>query len=166
MGESNAVKNLNGVLIHPVTSVRVEALPQDIPHRIDVDLSKLETMEDAITIKDIPVDRTRIRLLDDPDELVAKVVQQRAEEVVAPPPTEAAVPVEGAPVEGEAPAPAAGAAAPAECFEADSHCSIAPVCRLRGALKEAVDAFYGVLDRYTLEDLVKRTVVGHPRRGG
>ncbi len=42
----------------------------------------------------------------------------------------------------------------AECFgEADSKCCIAPVCRLRGVLGEAVDAFYSVLDRYTLADL-------------
>ena len=43
----------------------------------------------------------------------------------------------------------------AECFdEAANQCSIAPVCRLRGVLGEAVDAFYTVLDRYTLADLV------------
>lgn len=42
----------------------------------------------------------------------------------------------------------------AECFrEADSKCCIAPVCRLRGVLGEAVNAFYTVLDRYTLADL-------------
>jgi Rrf2 family nitric oxide-sensitive transcriptional repressor len=48
-----------------------------------------------------------------------------------------------------------GAEAPAECFgDGDRHCVIVRVCRLRGVLAEAVDAFYGVLDRYTLEDLV------------
>lgn len=47
-----------------------------------------------------------------------------------------------------------GAAVPAECFAPDNQCTIARVCRLRGVLNEAVDAFYEVLDRYTLEDLV------------
>jgi len=43
----------------------------------------------------------------------------------------------------------------AECFgEHGSKCSIAGVCRLQGVLGEAVNAFYGVLDRYTLADLV------------
>jgi Rrf2 family transcriptional regulator, nitric oxide-sensitive transcriptional repressor len=43
----------------------------------------------------------------------------------------------------------------AECFgETGGDCQIAPDCRLRGVLGEAVAAFYGVLDRYTLEDLV------------
>jgi len=44
---------------------------------------------------------------------------------------------------------------PAECFDASSNtCAIAPVCRLAGVLDQAVKAFYGVLDKYTLEDLV------------
>ncbi|WP_428420724.1 RrF2 family transcriptional regulator [Methylibium sp.] len=48
-----------------------------------------------------------------------------------------------------------GAAMPAECFDkATNTCSIARVCRLHGVLKEATDAFYAVLDKYTLEDLV------------
>jgi len=41
----------------------------------------------------------------------------------------------------------------AECF-GTGECSIARVCRLRGILAEAVDAFHAVLDRYTLADLV------------
>lgn len=50
---------------------------------------------------------------------------------------------------------AEGPAVPAACFEASApRCSIAPVCRLRGVLGDAVDAFYAVLDRYTLADLV------------
>jgi len=48
-----------------------------------------------------------------------------------------------------------GAALPAECFGDDGgHCSIADICRLRGVLGEAIGAFYSVLDRYTLADLV------------
>lgn len=43
----------------------------------------------------------------------------------------------------------------AECFGEDGQCCIAPVCHLRGVLGEAVDAFYAVLDRYTLADLVR-----------
>ena len=48
-----------------------------------------------------------------------------------------------------------GHAVVAECFgEEGGNCCIAPACRLRGVLGEAVKAFYGVLDRYTLADLV------------
>jgi Rrf2 family nitric oxide-sensitive transcriptional repressor len=44
---------------------------------------------------------------------------------------------------------------PAECFDPEAdHCVIADACRLRGVLGEAVAAFHGVLDGYTLADLV------------
>ncbi|MFC5497890.1 RrF2 family transcriptional regulator [Caenimonas terrae] len=48
-----------------------------------------------------------------------------------------------------------GEAVVAECFAEDGNCCIAPVCRLRRVLGEAVEAFYAVLDRYTLADLVR-----------
>jgi Rrf2 family nitric oxide-sensitive transcriptional repressor len=43
-----------------------------------------------------------------------------------------------------------------ECFAADGDCVIAPACRLRGVLGEALAAFLAVLDRRTLADLVER----------
>jgi Rrf2 family nitric oxide-sensitive transcriptional repressor len=49
-----------------------------------------------------------------------------------------------------------GQALPAECFQPDGgNCAIASCCRLRGLLGEAVEAFYAVLDRCTLADLVR-----------
>ena len=51
-----------------------------------------------------------------------------------------------------------GASMPAECFDPDAHsCTIARICRLRGVMKEAVDAFYAALDRHTLADLVQNS---------
>ena len=41
-----------------------------------------------------------------------------------------------------------------ECF-ANGRCIITSTCRLRGVLGEALDAFFGVLDRYSLADLLK-----------
>ncbi len=53
---------------------------------------------------------------------------------------------------------AEGAAMPAECFgQSPSSCAIVSVCRLHGVLKEAVESFYGSLDRYTLADLVRNS---------
>lgn len=42
-----------------------------------------------------------------------------------------------------------------ECFDPQaSDCRIEPACILRGALGRALDAFFGVLDAYTLADLL------------
>ena len=49
-----------------------------------------------------------------------------------------------------------GAVQPAECFDAEhSRCAIVQQCQLKGALAEAVDAFYAVLDRRTLSDIAR-----------
>jgi Rrf2 family transcriptional regulator, nitric oxide-sensitive transcriptional repressor len=46
-------------------------------------------------------------------------------------------------------------AAVAECLgDGENHCAIGPWCGLRGVLGEAMAAFYAVLARYTLADLV------------
>ena len=43
---------------------------------------------------------------------------------------------------------------PAECFNRElNRCVVTPVCQLKGVLADAVRAFYGVLDRYTLADV-------------
>lgn len=43
-----------------------------------------------------------------------------------------------------------------ECFEPESNtCRIAPVCKLRGVLEEALQAFHHVLDGYTLADVAR-----------
>lgn len=41
-----------------------------------------------------------------------------------------------------------------ECLGPDNRCCLAPGCLLKGALDEAMAAFMGVLDRYTLADLI------------
>ncbi|HVV73645.1 MAG TPA: Rrf2 family transcriptional regulator [Verrucomicrobiae bacterium] len=46
-----------------------------------------------------------------------------------------------------------------ECFGAGSNrCRLAPACRLKGALAQALEAFYGSLDGCTLADLVEQPV--------
>ena len=41
------------------------------------------------------------------------------------------------------------------CFEVGGACAIASCCGLRGALTRATDAFFDVLDEYSLADLIK-----------
>ena len=114
VGESPAVKTFGGVMVHAVSEIRIEAFPQDIPHQIDVDLSKIEQIEDTLYVRDLAVDASKIEILNDADQVVAKAVAPRAVEEVKP---VAAAVVEGEAAEGEAAAedaaPAAGAPAAA-----------------------------------------------------
>jgi Rrf2 family nitric oxide-sensitive transcriptional repressor len=44
-----------------------------------------------------------------------------------------------------------------ECFEPESNgCIIAGGCGLQGILREALDAWFAVLDRYSLADVIRR----------
>ena len=43
-----------------------------------------------------------------------------------------------------------------ECFDRQANrCVITPVCRLRGVLATAIDAFYAALDAHTLADITR-----------
>jgi len=42
-----------------------------------------------------------------------------------------------------------------ECFCAEGSCVIEPVCELKSALGQALDAYLSTLDEYTLRDLVR-----------
>jgi len=111
--ESPAVRTLGAVLLHAKSEVTVEAFPQDMPHQIEVDLSGLQEVDDAIYVRDLVVDGTTVRIVDDPDELVVKAVPVKVEEEVKPA-VEAAAPVEG---EAAAAAATAEGAAPAAAGE-------------------------------------------------
>lgn len=50
VGESMAVKADGGTLVKSLDEIEISCLPANLPHEIEVDLSKLVTFEDAITI--------------------------------------------------------------------------------------------------------------------
>ncbi len=43
-----------------------------------------------------------------------------------------------------------------ECLGSEPLCKLIPACKLKGVLVEAFAAFYGVLDQYTLADMVSQ----------
>ncbi len=53
IGESPAVKNLSGILIKVMHEVEIEALPKDLPHAIEVDISSLVDFDSQIKVSDI-----------------------------------------------------------------------------------------------------------------
>lgn len=93
-GLSTAVKDYNAILVHNLEQFHVECLPSDLPEYIEVDISSLARPGDGIRVKDVPVS-DKIRVLEDPETMVAVAAASRVEETV----TEAAA--EGAPTPEE-----------------------------------------------------------------
>lgn len=79
VGESGAVKDLEGTLITNKTEVTVKCLPAYIPHEIEIDISVLATFEDSILAKDIKLP-AKVELLTEPEETIALVNPPRSEE--------------------------------------------------------------------------------------
>lgn len=103
IGEAPAVTQKVGILIQPLSEIEVEALPNDLPNQFTVDISKLEKIDDAITVAELKAP-TGVKILTSPKQVLVKIEPLAKEEVVAPPPTAEAASVEGEvkPVEGEA----------------------------------------------------------------
>jgi large subunit ribosomal protein L25 len=78
VGEAPAVRQFNGTLLTVVSAVEVEALPSDLPPGIEVDVSTLETLDDAIVVGDLAVG-SDLTVLTPADEVVAKVAPPKIE---------------------------------------------------------------------------------------
>jgi large subunit ribosomal protein L25 len=100
VGEAPAMKGKGRMLTHSVTSLSLECLPDKVPPQIEVDISTLEELEQAIQVKDIVLDPD-ITVNTDLEALVVKVSEAVIKEVV-----EEVVPEEEEEVEGEAEAEA------------------------------------------------------------
>ncbi len=114
-GESHAVAQLGGTLLHPSETVRVRALPDHLPQSIEYSIESLIDFDATIHVRDLVVPGD-VTLLTDGDEIVAKVQQPRIEVEEEP------VVAEGEGVEGEGEAAegeAAEASEPAEAGASD-----------------------------------------------
>jgi large subunit ribosomal protein L25 len=78
-GESPAVKNLGGILVTNIHEIEVEALPQDLPQEIRVDISSLVNLNDHILVKDINVGEN-VKLLAEDDAILALIQEPKSQE--------------------------------------------------------------------------------------
>src|ERR1700730_1499200 len=106
IGESAAVKRGDADILQPIHAVRVECLPTDIPEAFEVDLSPLEEIESELRISDLKVPKG-VTVLDEPEELVVKIVHKRELKVEEEVPAAEAVVVGEGEEAGEEGAPAA-----------------------------------------------------------
>jgi len=100
VGEAPAVKALGGVLVKAIHEVKVEALPQDLPHGFEVDLSKLENFESSIYIRDLATP-PGVKVLLSPETVIVSVTPPRSEEELAAAKEEVTEKVEEVKVETE-----------------------------------------------------------------
>ena len=94
-GISPAVKDLGGMFVKVLYKLKVEAMPKDLPHGINVDISSLVSFGDQILARDIVLP-AGVKLRENPEEVVALVSAPREEKE-----DEAAEPVDLSEIEVE-----------------------------------------------------------------
>lgn len=72
VGVSLAEKDLGGTIVKDIQELEVKALPQNLPSKIQVDITSLETFDNNILVKDIKVPEN-VKIVKEPDEVVVSV---------------------------------------------------------------------------------------------
>lgn len=79
IGVSIAIKEKNGLLVKSLQEVEVEALPMDVPHILQVDISKITEIGQSLYVKDLDLPKNA-KVLFDPETVVATVTAKVTEE--------------------------------------------------------------------------------------
>lgn len=93
IGSSFAITGHSGVLVRGLTDLGIECLPGDLIPSISVDISPIQEIGQAIYVRDIQMPAT-VKVLSDPDDMVARVTYQAKEEDLTAAPAAAAAEVE------------------------------------------------------------------------
>jgi len=88
VGKSPAVEKEEGVLVQTLSEVEVEALPANLPDHLEIDVSLLKAVNDAVRVKDLKVGKG-VEIKAEANEIVAKISALTKEEEVVPQETEA-----------------------------------------------------------------------------
>ncbi len=85
VGTAKGVKELGAVLTANYNELEIEALPDDIPDFIEVDVSELAEIHDSISVADLPKNE-KYEILQDPEEILVSLVEGASgiEENIAP----------------------------------------------------------------------------------
>ncbi len=84
MGVAPAVKDLGGILVKVMHEMEIEALPKDLPHKLEVDISPLVAFSSVVMAKDIKLPNG-VSLKIKPEEVVASVYEPKEEVIVETP---------------------------------------------------------------------------------
>jgi large subunit ribosomal protein L25 len=78
VGDAPVLKKKNVSILHLMDSLHVEALPDHIPHKLEIDLSVLEDLDQAIHVKNVTLGAD-VTLLNDPEQIIAKAIEAKKE---------------------------------------------------------------------------------------
>jgi large subunit ribosomal protein L25 len=102
VGEAPAVDRLGGILVQYADVVEVEALPQNMPERIEASVARLAAFDDQLMLQHLMAP-PGVRFLSDPETLIASVMRPRlvaADEEEVPEGEEGAEEAEGEEADG------------------------------------------------------------------
>jgi len=100
-GEPVAVTEKVGTLLQTLNEVEVEALPDNLPEHIEIEISHLAAVDDHITVGDLKAPEG-VEILTDPSQTVVKIAELVAPEPEPEPEAETTEGAEGEAAEGEA----------------------------------------------------------------
>ena len=80
IGEAPAIDTYGGILVLGQERIEIECLPGDLPNLIEVDISGLEEIGNALYVRDLLIPRN-VEVLTDMDELVVVITAPAAEPV-------------------------------------------------------------------------------------
>ena len=89
VGEAPAVRFHHGMLMQAMHQLSVECLPMEMPERIEIDISVLEELDQAIRVSDYTPE-PGVTVISDPEDLIVRVSAARTEEEEEAPEEEAA----------------------------------------------------------------------------
>lgn len=81
-GEAPAVKDLGGIFIRNINELEVEALPQNLPHEISIDVTSLRNFNDHILLKEVKLDNDVKFTIDDLELIVATIKEPISQEAL------------------------------------------------------------------------------------
>lgn len=81
IGSSSAISDLGGILVKVIQELEIRALPVDLPHEIEVDISVLNNFEDTILVKDIKLPEN-IESLENDSAAVASIAPPRSDQEI------------------------------------------------------------------------------------
>ena len=105
-GEAPAVKSHDAMILQDLSSLTIQCLPTEIPDSIEIDVSILEELGQAILVKDISLGEG-IATITDPEQMIVKASSRVIEVIEKPAVEEVAVEEEVAEVKPEEVAEAA-----------------------------------------------------------